>query len=109
MVPRQRAQPVTAITTPPVGVHIGMRVFANVGTNEPYSDRLNGTSRFAVGRSGNIEEAPDELRGYRRGFLCAALNQNGQTKQGACSLADHGGGKRRLPARWCSLSTVQKQ
>jgi hypothetical protein len=34
MVPQQRAQPVTAITTPPAGVHIGAQVFAIVGTNE---------------------------------------------------------------------------
>ena len=35
MVPRQRAQPVTAITTPLAGVLIGAQVFALVGTNAP--------------------------------------------------------------------------
>jgi hypothetical protein len=35
MVPRQQAQPVTAITTPLAGVHIGAQVFALVGTNAP--------------------------------------------------------------------------
>jgi hypothetical protein len=33
MVRQQREQPVTAITTTPAGVHIGMPVFAVVGTD----------------------------------------------------------------------------
>ena len=34
MVRQQQVQPVTAITTTPAGVHIGMQVFAVVGTDE---------------------------------------------------------------------------
>jgi len=53
---------------PPADVHIGTQVFAVVGTNEHTATARNTTPRFAVRRSGNIEEAPDGLRGVSPGL-----------------------------------------
>lgn len=67
-------QSVTVITTPPAGVHIGTQVFAVVGTSDHTATALSATPRFAVRRSGNIEEAPTDGVGYLRGFRCPGLN-----------------------------------